>query len=478
MSEPANPIWRRSRREFFTRAGVNVGALALSSLLARELSAADDSAKAATHNPQPHFAPRAKRVIFLNMAGAPPHLDMFDWKPKLKELSGQPAPASLTEGERFAFISPDANLLGPLYDFKQYGQAGIWMSPVVEPMPEIADDICLIHGVHTEEFNHSPAALKLFTGFQRTGRPSMGSWINYGLGSDADDLPGFVVLASGRGARCGSDCFGSGFLPSVYQGVVLRSGGEPVLYLNNPPGISRELRRESLDVLKELNEAEYADAGDPEIQTRIAQYEMAFRMQASVPELADLSSEPQHIHESYGTEPGKKTFANNCLLARRLIERGVRFVQLNHGEWDLHGGPRVNIPRDCPRLCKETMPATVALIKDLKQRGLLKDTLVIWGAEFGRTPMIQGNPGPQVGRDHHRTFSIWMAGGGVKAGYVYGGSDEIGFKALDGSMHVYDLQATILHLLGLNHERLTFKFQGRQFRLTDVHGRVHTDVLA
>ncbi len=471
------------RRTFLADAGMGFTGLALGTMLHTDGVGGADGTDGAEDRRletrgRPHFAPRAKNVIFLNMAGAPPHLDMFDYKPKLKEMSGQPAPLSVTGGERFAFIEPDANLLGPLYEFRQYGQAGMWMSTVVDPLWEIADDICMIHGVHTDEFNHSPASLKMFTGFPRSGRPSIGAWLNYGLGCEADDLPGFVVLASGRGARCGSECFGSGFLPSIYQGVMLRSEGEPGLYLENPPGIPRELRRDALDALKELNEAEFDALGDPEIQTRIAQYEMAFRMQASVPELADLNSEPASIHALYGTEPGKKSFANNCLLARRLIERGVRFVQLNHGEWDLHGGPRVNIPRDCPRLCRETMPAAVALVTDLKQRGLLKDTLVIWGAEFGRTPMLQGDSGPQVGRDHHKTFSMWLAGGGVKPGFVYGGTDEIGYKPLEGSMHVYDIQATILHLLGLDHERLTFKFQGRHFRLTDVHGEVHHSIIA
>lgn len=459
-----------SRRDFFGRSGFNLGAIALGNMLGQE---------SAAKTIQSHYAPRAKSVIFLNMAGAPPHLDMFDYKPKLRELHDQQVPQSLTEGERFAFIGGNAKLMGPLYDFKQYGQSGMWMSSVVSDwMSEIADDICMLHGVHTEQFNHSPAALLMFTGFAREGRPSMGAWVNYGLGSPSRDLPGFVVLSSGRGARCGTGCFGNGFLPSVYQGVSLRSKGEPVLYLNNPKGMDSRTRRRSLDTLRSLNEQEFHVVGDPEIQTRIAQYEMAYRMQQSVPELADLSSEPAHIHAMYGTQPGQRSFSNNCLLARRLVESGVRFVQLNHGEWDLHGGGRVNIPRDCPRLSQETFPGAVALVKDLKQRGLLDETLVVWGAEFGRTPMLQGKLGNQAGRDHHKTFTMWMAGGGLKQGYISGGSDELGYRALEGSMDVFDVQATILHLLGLDHERLTYRFQGRPYRLTDIFGHVNQDLMA
>jgi len=479
MHNQCEIVTKLRRREFLGRAGFNVGAIALSSMLARNLCA---DPVAATRKPlaprRPHFAPRAKSVIFLNMVGAPPQLDMFDYKTKLKQLHNQIVPESLTKGERFAFINGDAKLLGPLFEFKQYGQAGMWMSSVVgHYMPEIADDICMIHGVHTEQFNHSPAALLLFTGFPRSGRPSMGAWVTYGLGNEAQDLPGFVVMATGRGGRCGVECYGPGFLPTVYQGVQFRSHGEPVLFLNNPSGIDSKLRRDALDTLRSLNQQEYDLLGDPEIQTRISAYEMAYRMQTSVPDLIDISSEPKHIHELYGTEPGQRRFGNNCLLARRLVERGVRFVQLNHGEWDAHGGSRVNIPQTIPRLCGETMQGAAALVKDLKQRGMLDDTLVIWGSEFGRTPMLQGKLGDQVGRDHHKAFTIWMAGGGVKRGFIHGGTDELGYKHLEGSLDVYDLQATVLHLLGLDHERLTYKFQGRQYRLTDVHGKVVRDIL-
>jgi hypothetical protein len=419
-------------------------------------------------------------VIFLNMAGAPPQLDMFDYKPTLKKLGdeGARAPASLTKGERFAFIDETAALLPPLFDFRQVGSAGMWMSSVTGPLPEIADDICLIHGLRTDQFNHVPAALKMFTGFPRNGRPSMGSWVTYGLGSECENLPGFVVLTSGRGARCGSECSGSGFLPSVHQGIPLRAEGEPVLFLNNPGGFDRSLRRQTLDALRVLNEAEFDQFGDPEIQTRISQYELAYLMQDSVPKLADFSNEPAETLALYGAERGRKSFGNNCLLARRLVERGVRFVQLNHGEWDLHGGPQKNIPKHCPQLCQETMQGCVALIKDLKRSGLLDSTLVVWGGEFGRTPMLQGQLGNEVGRDHHKTFTMWLAGGGVKRGFLYGQTDEIGYNPVDFQMDAHDLQATILHLLGLDHERLTFKFQGRDYRLTDVHGRVHGDILA
>ena len=480
MDNPMEITRQLCRRDFFGRAGFNLGALALGSMLARDLSAAP--AESTTSLPalgRPHFAQRAKSVIFLNMVGAPPQLDMFDYKPKLKELHNQVVPEALTQGEQFAFIKGDAKLLGPLFGFKQHGQSGMWMSSVVAPhLPRIADEICMIHGVHTEQFNHSPAALLLFTGFQRSGRPSMGAWVNYGLGNGSQDLPGFVVMATGRAGRCGMDCFGSGFLPTVYQGVRFRSHGEPVLFLDNPTGIDSQLRGDALAALKSLNEQEYARLGDPEIQTRISAYEMAHRMQTSVPDLVDMSSEPRHIHDLYGTKPRQRHFGNNCLLARRLVERGVRFVQLNHGEWDAHGGTRVNIPETIPRLCGETMQGAAALVLDLRQRGMLDETLVIWGSEFGRTPMLQQpKPGDQVGRDHHKAFTIWMAGGGVKAGFIHGGTDELGYKHIEGAMHVHDLQATVLHLLGLDHERLTYKFQGRQYRLTDVHGNVVRDIL-
>jgi hypothetical protein len=457
------------RREFFTRSGFNLGAIAAASLFCRDGRAESANSGFAS---LAHFRPRAQNVIFLNMTGAPPQLDMFDHKPQLKKLHGEIVPPSFTRGERFAFVKGDARLLGSPFKFERFGRAGMWMSEVVSPdFSAIADDICMIKSVYTEQFNHSAAALLLFTGAPRAGRPSMGAWLNYGLGCESDELPGFVVLSSGRGARCGVDCYSAGFLPSVHQGVLLRSTGEPVLYLNNPPGVDRQTRRESLDALRALNQSEFNALGSPEIQTRIKQYELAFRMQSSVPELGDISSEPRAVHELYGTQPGTRHFSNNCLLARRLVERGVRFVQVNHGEWDLHGGG-LNLKETLPRLCGETTRGAAALVQDLKQRGMLDSTLVIWGAEFGRTPMLQGEDGPNVGRDHHKAFTIWMAGGGVKRAFELGETDDIGYRATRDPVHVHDLQATILHLLGIDHKRLTFRFQGRDYRLTDVHGEV------
>jgi len=468
------------RRAFLAKSGFSLGGMALSSLLARDAAA---SAPAATTRTDPlaprlpRFAPRARSVIFLNMNGAPPQLDLFDYKPKLSELNGQIVPPSFTKGERFAFIQGDAKLLGSPFEFRRHGSAGIWMSSVLEPhLPRIADDLCVIRSMHTDQFNHAPAQLFFFTGSPRSGRPSMGSWICYGLGCEADDLPGFVAMQTGGSSRCGDECFGSGFLPSIFQGVLLGNGSDPVLYLNNPPGIGRDVRRRTLGALERLNASEEEAFRDPEIPTRIAQYEMAFRMQMSVPELADISTEPEAVHKLYGTRPGQRWFGNACLLARRLVERGVRFVQVSHGDWDLHGGS-LNLRESLPRLANETMQGAAALVIDLKQRGLLEDTLVVWGAEFGRTPMLQGEMGPQVGRDHHRTFTVWLAGGGVRGGFVHGATDEIGYRPVESPVDVHDLQATILHLLGLDHERLTYRFQGRDFRLTDVHGDVVREIL-
>lgn len=471
-----NDLKTLSRRQFFGRSGVNLGAISLWSLLAND--AFTDATARPLQSRSSHFEPRAKRVIFLNMNGAPPQLDMFDYKPELQRLSGQVVPASFVEGERFAFIRHDAMLLGSPYKFSQCGNTGTWLSEVCLPhMGKVVDELCFIHSMQTEQFNHAPAALFLFTGFPRTGRPSLGSWLTYGLGSEAADLPSYVVMQSGRGARCGADCYDSGFLPSVHQGVRLRSTGEPVLYLNDPPGVDRPLRRATLDTLQKLNQAELDLLGDPEIQTRIDQYELAFRMQASVPGVARLSDEPKSMHRLYGIAEDTTGFARNCLLARRLIERGVRFVQLNHGEWDLHGAD-LNIHTGLTRLCRETMQATAALVSDLKSRGLLEDTLLIWGSEFGRTPMLQGELGLRVGRDHHKTFTVWMAGGGVKQGYAHGSTDEIGYRPVKDAVPVHDLQATILHLLGLDHERLTYRVQGREHRLTDEQGHVVHKVMS
>ena len=467
-----------TRRHFLRQAGISVGSMGLTSLLARDGLAAPKSDPLAPR--EPHFAPRAKRIIVLLMAGAPSQLDLFDYKPELTKYNGKRVPEHLIEGQRFAFLKGVPKLLGPVFKFQQHGQSGTWMSELLPHTASIADELTFVHSMTTEQFNHSPAQLMMFTGSQRPGRPSMGAWFTYGLGSESSDLPGFVALKSGRPDRCGSACMGTGFLPTVYQGVPFRSGGDPVLYLSNPEGVDASVRRGSLDAIRELNTMKLGEQGDPEIETRIASYEMAYRMQTSVPELMDISGEPEHIHELYGTEPGKKSFANNCLLARRLIERGVRYVQLSHGEWDHHGGVRTSLNHQLPARCKEVDQATAALIKDLKQRGMLDDTIVVWGGEFGRTPMLQVD-GPHdelVGRDHHRTFTMWFAGGGFKRGHHFGATDDLGYNPVENKVSVHDMQATLLHQMGMDHKRLTFKFQGRDYRLTDVHGEVLRDLIA
>ena len=468
-----------TRRHFFSAAGLSVGSLALASMLERESQAAPANAGTRPGARDPHFSPRAKAVIFLCQAGAPSQLDLFDYKPKLREFHGTPVPEELIEGERFAFLSGRPSLLGPQFAFRRHGSTGTYISELLPHISEIVDETAFLYSLTTDQFNHAPAQLKMFTGHERPGRPSMGAWLTYGIGSENENLPGFVVLSSGRGARCGAACIGPGFLPTVYQGVQFRSGGEPVLFLSNPNGVSPGIRRDSLDAIRDLNTMRLEDVGDTEIETRIASYELAYRMQTAVPELMDISREPAHVQEMYGTEPGKKSFANNCLLARRLVESGVRYVQLMHGEWDHHGGTRTSLPRHLPERCREVDRATAALIKDLKSRGMLDETLVIWGGEFGRTPMLQGEPDdPNVGRDHHRTFTMWFAGGGIKAGARLGATDELGYRAVENPATVHDLQATIMHLLGLDHTSLTFKFQGRNYRLTDVHGDLLRPLLA
>lgn len=468
-----------TRRHFFSTAGLSVGSLALASMLERDSQAAPANAGTRPGARDPHFSPRAKAVIFLCQAGAPSQLDLFDYKPKLAEFHGTPVPEELIEGERFAFLSGRPSLLGPQFAFRRHGSTGTYISELLPHISEIVDETAFLYSLTTDQFNHAPAQLKMFTGHERPGRPSMGAWLTYGIGSENENLPGFVVLSSGRGARCGAACIGPGFLPTVYQGVQFRSGGEPVLFLSNPNGVSPGIRRDSLDAIRDLNTMRHEDVGDTEIETRIASYELAYRMQTAVPELMDISREPAHVQEMYGTEPGKKSFANNCLLARRLVESGVRYVQLMHGEWDHHGGTRTSLPRHLPERCREVDRATAALIKDLKSRGMLDETLVIWGGEFGRTPMLQGEPDdPNVGRDHHRTFTMWFAGGGIKAGARLGATDELGYRAVENPATVHDLQATIMHLLGLDHTSLTFKFQGRNYRLTDVHGELLRPLLA
>jgi len=470
---------RTARRQFLRDCGIGVGTAALASLLARD--AAADASRPGV-NPlapkPPHFAPKAKRVIFLFMAGGPSQLDLFDPKPKLTELHGKVVPPSFTQGKRFAFIKGDAKVLGSSRTFGKYGNCGIDLSNLLPHHRAIADDVCWVRGMKTDVFNHGPAKVFVNTGSPQFGRPSMGAWVTYGIGSEADNLPGFVVLQSGpRGPRGGAALWSSGFLPSVHQGVPFLKGASPILDLKSPPGVTPERQGEFVAAVRDLNRLRKDAVGDPEIDTRVAAYEMAFRMQTAAPELTDLSRESKETLASYGVEPGKPSFAANCLLARRLVERGVRFVQLYHTNWDHHGGPGEDLGKDLDRQCKEVDQPSAALVADLKRRGLLKDTLVIWGGEFGRTPM--GETREHTGRDHHiDAYTMWLAGGGVKAGYIHGKTDEIGYSVVENPVHVHDLQATVLHLLGLDHTKLTFRFQGRDFRLTDVHGTVVNDILA
>jgi hypothetical protein len=470
-----------TRRHFFRQSGFGIGGLALSSLLDERLFAQTRDNPFAPK--APHFAPKARNIIYLFMAGAPSQLDLFDNKPLLQTHDGQEIPSEFVpKGERFAFIKGTPRLLGSPFTFKKHGQAGAELSDLLPHLATIADEIAIVKSVHTTQFNHAPGQIFMNTGSQVFGRPSMGAWLTYGLGSESRDLPGFVVLLSGENAPDGGkSCWGSGFLPTVYQGVEFRSKGDPVLFVSNPDGVSPETRRSSIDLVNDLNRLHRGDTGDPEIDTRIASYEMAYRMQSSVPELTDISSEPAAMHAMYGTEPGKVSFANNCLLARRLVERGVRFVQLYHRGWDTHGASvGTDIATKVPELCLETDRAATALVQDLKQRGLLDSTLVIWGGEFGRTPMNEARGGSRLmGRDHHpRAFTVWMAGGGVKPGTTLGRTDDLGYNVVEDPVEVHDLHATILHLMGLDHERLTYRYAGRDFRLTDVYGRVVREILA
>lgn len=463
-----------TRRHFFRECGVGVGKIALASLLADRLTAAH----AGSLEPRmPHFAPRAKRVIHLFMAGAPSQLDLFDPKPKLAQLEGKPLPESVVAGQRYAFIRPDAAVLGPQYAFARHGESGAEVSEILPHLADVVDDVCILRSVKTDQFNHAPAQIFFNTGFGQPGRPSLGSWVLYGLGTESQDLPAFVVMSTGSGISGGSANWSSGFLPTLYSGVRLRNQGDPILNVSNPPGVDAELQGGSLEVIQALNRRQLEKVGDPEIATRIAAYEMAFKLQTSAPELMDLQQESKATLEMYGCDPKKASFARACLLARRMIERGVRFVNIYHEGWDAHSDVAGNL-RD---RCGETDQASAALVKDLKQRGLLDDTLVIWGGEFGRTPMVESNAalGRTLGRDHHpQAFTVWLAGGGVKAGLTYGATDELGFNVVEDPVHVHDLQATVLHLLGLDHERLTFRHAGRDFRLTDVSGRVVKAILA
>ncbi len=467
-----------SRRTFLGRATMGIGTLALSSLLNPLASAAKsvqpkDDKWLGVVNP-PHFAPKAKRIIFLTMAGGPSHLETLDYKPKLAEMHGKPMPESYTKGQQIAQLQgAKLNCFGPQFPFERFGQSGQEMSAILPHIGSLADDICIIRSMHTEQINHDPAQAFMNTGTSISGRPSMGSWLLYGLGSECEELPGFVVLISSGGGQdqpVAARQWHSGFLPSRFQGVQFHSKGDPVYYVNRPAGVSADGQKEIIDTVNSLNGLFNESAHDPEIATRISQYEMAFRMQVSVPGLMDVSDEPPHILEMYGTKGGDGSFAANCLLARRLAERGVRFVQLYHRGWDHHGGVKNGVKTTAGLVDK----ATAALVKDLKERGMLDDTLIIWGGEFGRTPMAQGD-----GRDHHiKGFSVWLAGAGVKGGMSYGATDELGYNAVENKVHVHDLHATMLHLFGIDHEKLTYRFQGRDFRLTDVSGEVVRAVLA
>ena len=464
-----------SRRELFQRLGSGIGAVALTSLLNPDLLATPPQANNPLAARQPHFRARARSVIHFHMVGAPSQLDLFDNKPELRRLNGELVPQHFIEGQRFAFLRGHPKLMGTQFRFHRHGQSGLELSETLPHLGEVADELAIIKTLHTEEFNHAPAQLFMHTGFGQFGRPSMGSWVSYGLGTENQNLPSYVVMVTGLTAGAGNSLWGSGFLPTVHQGVQFRNTGDPVLFLSNPNGVNEQDRQNILNGIQELNRAQLADVGDPEIATRITQYELAHRMQSAVPELTDLSNEPRHIHDMYGSTPNRPGFANNCLLARRLIERGVRFVQLYDQGWDHHGSVFSGIRRKCQTVDKPI----AALIKDLKQRGLLDSTLVVWSAEFGRTPMLQGSPGPNAGRDHHKdAYSVWMAGGGVRGGTVYGKTDDIGYLPVEEPMHMRDFHATLLHLLGINHEQLTFRFQGREYRLTDIGGRVATRLVS
>ncbi len=463
-----------ARRHFFQQCRVGIGAMALGSLLNAEERSPTERVPYQTT----HFPPRAKSVIFLFMAGGPSQLELFTPKAKLQELDGQVIPESFVANKRFAFIKGDAKLQGTKRKFAQHGESGQTISECLPHLATIADDICSLRAVKTDVFNHGPAKFFMNTGSPLFGRPSMGAWITYGIGSVSRDLPGFVVLQSGpRGPRGGAVNWGSGFLPTAYQGVPLRSTGAPILNLANPAPVSRSDQQRFVEAVNDFNRLRLAETGDGEIATRIAAYEMAFRMQASAPELMDLAGESQQTLDLYGAKPGQPSFAMNCLLARRLVERGVRFVQLYHTDWDHHGNKGTELGESLDRICGETDQPAAALVQDLKQRGMLNDTLVVWGGEFGRTP--QGEPREMIGRDHHiESFTMWLAGGGVKSGLSLGQTDDIGYYGTEDVVHVHDLHATILHLLGLDHLRLTFRFQGRDFRLTDVAGKVVKKMLA
>lgn len=484
-----NPLQQHvqfSRREFLTTAASGVGGLALASLLVNDAKATTASLTGAKDlNPlaprAPHFAPRATNCIFFFLSGGSSQVDLFDPKPKLNELAGQPLPESVLKNVRFAFIQKDsARLMGSPRSFKKYGQCGMDFSDLLPNVATLADDICMIRSMHTEPFNHHPATIMMNSGFQRMGRPTIGSWLTYGLGSACADLPGYVVLEPGPGIRGGATNWSCGFMPSTYAGVHFNTKGEPVKNLSNPDGISADVQRMSLDTIAKLNERRFQHIQDSEIESRVASYELAFRMQKAAPELLDLTGEKTETLESYGVnrkDDLQNRFSTSALLARRMVERGVRFVNIYHEGWDAHSDVAGNVKTNAAT----TDRASAALVSDLKQRGLLDDTLVIWGGEFGRTPMVESNPalGRSLGRDHHpQAYTIWMAGGGIKAGFNYGATDDLGFHVVENPVHIHDLQATILHCLGFDHEKLTFHHAGRDFRLTDIHGQVVRELLS
>jgi uncharacterized protein (DUF1501 family) len=468
-----------TRRWFLQQCSVGLGSIALASLAGRTSATAAPTAPAGAHplTPRPsHYPARAKRVIYLFMGGAPSQLELFDNKPTLRKYNGQPVPAEVVRGQKYAFIKPDAALYASDFKFARHGQCGAELSEALPNLARVVDELTIIKSMTTDAFNHAPGQVMMQTGSMQFGRPCLGAWTLYGLGSESQNLPGFVVLNSAGGLSGGAALYGGGFLPTVFQGVPFRKSGDPVLFLSNPAGITDRMQRRTLDLLKDLNEQHLAVAGDPEIATRINSFEMAYRMQASAPELMDVSKESPETLRLYGVEPGKASFAMNCLLARRLIERGVRFVQLFHEGWD-HHSEVANGVRD---QAKKTDQGSAALIQDLKERGLLDDTLVLWGGEFGRTPMVEANAdfGRKLGRDHHpQAFTVWLAGGGIRRGFTLGETDELGFHVSSERVHVHDLHATLLHCLGFNHEKLTYRFQGRDYRLTDVHGEVVEKIL-
>jgi len=466
-----------TRRQFFEDCGVGLGKIALAGMLSGGIGAGAHAAQAGFPVRAPHFPARAKRVIYLFMAGAPSQLDLFDAKPVLTRYDGSPVPEDVVKDQRYAFINPDASLMASPFSFSKHGESGAELSEMLPHLGAVADDLAFVKSVHTDQFNHAPAQIFFNTGSGQPGRPSMGSWVTYGLGSEAEDLPGFVVLSSGSGTSAGGANWGCGFMPTEYQGVPFRAKGDAVLNLASPPGVDRSMERASLDLIGDLNREQHRVVGDPEIEARISAYELAYRMQTSAPEALDFGAEDPRTLERYGAKPGDNSFANNCLLARRLIERGVRFINCYHASWDHHS----DVEGGVKAKCRETDQASAALIADLKERGLLDDTLVIWGGEFGRTPMVESNAtlGRSRGRDHHpQAFTMWFAGGGIKPGITVGETDELGFHVADRPVHVHDIQATILHLLGLDHTQLTYRHQGRDFRLTDVFGELVPELIA